>query len=1090
MAFTLPLPKVCKSMGRVKPLRHLLTLAGLLGSVVAVHAQFTWTGLGANRNVATAGNWLGNTPPPNDGSANIALDHALNNTLLLSVDYSFNSVTLNNSDEYLITAAGPQILTLNGGLTASATSSSRLVLSANITLNLVGAQTIDAGASTIVVRGQITGSSAVTLMSSSGTGSGVFVFNNTGSGNTYSGNTTLGDGVNYVGVAFWNSSPFGTGTVTVNPGAGASVQLIAHGTQTVANDFTFNGSGNISLRSWDAPLTYSGNVTLASNTIFSATATQNFISSPGQDGSVPVAGAPVRHPIVFSGTISGASALTTNGAGLLFLTGNNTYSGGTTVNGSTVFGSASSTGTAPVFVNSQGYAGVATPGNFAAFLTHLNPGSGGAVGIDTLSGNATFNDNLDLSSFTNSTIRIGSASTATLSALSTITPYGVATAPYQFGNGGGTLFVQSNLSGTRAVSLSNTSQIPLTLYLQGVNAYTGGTTANNGFIIFDGASALPGAGSLVAAGSAPVVGTSYIGYTNNVVITASAFVLKFTPAATWGIIGFDTGTTLLSNVNLTGYNDGVFLGTTTSAKIDATTLTGSTVGNGSNAANTLRFTAAKNGVLTVNGNLTGTTAVMIGSPYDLSSPYAGYSSGTVVLNGAGSNYSGGTILNAMGFTGPTLEFDTASALGTGSLTVATSPSNGGGLVGLQAGFSGLTLPNSIVLQNAGSGGPQLSLTGANDFTLGGNISGDNTTALTLYNATPLAITLSGNNSGFLGDLYAYNGTLNLNSNSAAGLGNLVFGGGAMTVNLNSASPTLYGLKGTTGNLVIGAGTSLSVDISDDVTHDANFGGVVSGSGSLTVIAPTASQAEALYLGGNNTYSGGTLISGPNAVLALGSNTAAGTGMVTVNAPTGGLILNAGVTFTNNLTFTAGALGGFGNFNPAGGPITFDTGKTVVPGLGNLSKDGPAGTLTFSNNLTFANGGTYLWSLQDVTRADGVSLVNITGNLDITATGGGFNFKVFSFDGTGNPGLANLTYGTPYSLLVLHATGSITGFSPTDFTIDASQFQNDTGAVFTLTNVGNDLFLNFTAVPEPSTDALLGLGLGAVLFPVLRRRKRA
>ena len=1074
----------------MKPLRLSFILGGLLASVIAAQAQFTWTGLGANRDVATAGNWRGNTPPPNDGSATIALDHAINNTLLLSADYNFNAVTLNNNDDYLITAASAHILTLNGGLTASTITNSRLILSANITLNLVGPQTMDAGASSIIVNGHITGSSPLSLLSTSGTGNGVFVFNNTGTGNTYTGNTTLGDGVNYVGVAFWNASPFGTGSVTANSGSGTSVQLIAHGTQTITNAFTFSGPGSISLRSWDAPLTYSGNVTLATNTTFGTTATQNFLAAPAQDGSVPMPGLATRQPIVFSGNISGASTLTTNGPGVLELTGTNTYTNGTTVGGSTVFGSSSSS---PGVVNilAQGYAGDATPGNFASFLTHINVAtSAGGIGLDSLSGTNTFSDAIDLSSFSSGVIRVGSATSAIYNGL--LTPQGT---NYQFGNGGGVLYVTSNLGGSRGLSMNNASQIPLTLFLQGTNAYTLGTTVNNGFVVFDAFYSLPISGALVAAGASTIVGNSYIGYTELIQFaTPAAFLSNFTKATTWGIVGFDTHagnpTVSITNVDLTGFNDGVFIGTTTSANIDATTLTGTTVANGSNAANTLRFTASRNGVLTVNGAITGGKSVMIGSPYDGGSPYAPYSSGTVVLNGA-STYTGGTTLNAMNFSGPTLEFDTANALGTGNLTVATSATNGGGLVALQAGSGSLILPNNIVLQNAGVGGPQLYFTGTNAFTLSGMITGDNTSSLTLYNPVPLSVSLAGNNSGFLGDINAYNGTLTLKNDNAAGLGNLLYGGGAMTVTFGGAAtnPYLYGIKGAIGNLIIPGGTNLHFDVSDDVTHDSEFGGVVSGAGSVIVLAPTAVKAEVLYLSGNNTYSGGSTISGNNAVMALGSNTAAGTGTVTVNAPTGGLILNSGVTFTNNLVFTTGALGGFGTFSPAGGPLTFDTGRTVIPGLGNLSKDSPVGTLTFGNNVTFGNGGAYVWSLQDVTRTDGASLINITGNLDITATGGGFNFLVFSFDATGNQGLANLSYGTPYSIQVLHATGAINGFSPTDFTINGSQFQNDPGAVFTLTNVGSDLFLNFTAVPEPSTYALLGLGLGAVLFPALRRRKR-
>ncbi len=1055
----------------MKFLRPLLLLVSLLGCVVATQAQVIWTGLGGNTDVATSGNWLGNVTPPNDGSANLQLGQALFHTLKLSAAYDFNSVALTASDSYSITTSGAQTLTLHNGLTLSSTVGSSLSLSSNLTVDLVAAETFDAGKGSVTVNGKIIqsmGPYGVTLLSSAASG-GSFTFTNTGIGNTYTGNTTVGNGTNPLTVAFYNSSPFGTGSVSVlgGPASASAVLFSAHGTQTLTNNFSLNGF--VSLRSYDAPLVLSGPVTLAGNTTLVANTTPN---------SLPSLGLAVRDPIVFSGNISGTSSLTANGAGLLFLTGTNTYTGGTTVGagttGSVVFGSASSTGTAPVLVNSQGYAGDATPGDFATFLTHINAASGGALGIDTLSGNATFNDNINLSSFTNSNIRIGSASIATLSALSTITPQGT---NYQFGNGGGTLYVQSSLSGARAVSMNNSSSSLLTLYLQGTNTYSNGTTVTNGFVVFDGASALPGAGVLKASGA----GSSYLGYSDLVGVTPATFLSKFDLANTNGIIGFDTnattygatGTTTISGpIDLSPFTNasGVFLGTSTSAILaGALTPTGDTI---------LRLTAVQGGVLTVNGAISGATSVVIGTP----SSTAAYSTGTVILNNA-NTYAGGTLLNAYTSGGVALAFGDNSALGTGALTVK---SGNGGIAGLQAATGSLVLPNSIVLTDTGATGPRLHFTGANDFTLSGPISSnDNTSTLTLYNSTPINVTLTGNNAGFLGNINVTNGTLNLFNDNAAGLGTVYISSGA-AIAFSTPAPVLYGLNGG-GSVALPGGTNLTIDISDAVTHDSSYGGVISGAGNLAVISPAAPAANILNLSGNNAgYTGNISVSGNYSVLALGNNSA-GTGAVSLNAPSGGLILNSGATFANPLTFTAGALGGLGTFNT--GAITFGPGQSVMPGFGTFSKSTPVGTLTFNSSLTFANGGTYAWGVADGNVASGASLLNLTGSLTVTATAGGFNFTVTSFDSSGNPGFANLTSGTPYSIDVLHATGGIIGFSAADFTIDGSQFLNGTASGFSLTQSGNDLFLNFTPVPEPSTYALLGLGLGAVLFPALRRRKR-
>ena len=1098
----------------MKPQRLVLGGLGLWLGAAQLPAQFVWTGMGASRAITLGANWQGLTAPPNDGTADLQLGKAINRQLVLPAAFSLRSLLLSGGDEYVIDAASPTTLTLAQGISATDENYGRLWFTSNLTLNLSGAQTLAAHSRQVIVSGQITGSGPLTLLGSTlgwnMNGGGHFNFNQTGAGNTYTGGTTLGNGTDYVSVAFSNSAPFGTGAVSVLSGTAFGVQLIAHGTQTVANAFTFAGPGSIMLQSWDAPLTFSGAVTLASATTLVPGSSPKALAVANQANGFPVPGPGSRQPIVFSGSLGesgGARALTVgaNNSGVLVLTGTNTYTGGTFADGSLVFGSPSAipTGTVNVRANPTGYVGDATPGTFAAFLAHLDPASDGAVGGDTLPGSATatFSDAINLSGFTSPNLRLGTATSAILTG--TVTPPG--TSGYQFGNGGGTLYVQSSLALPRSLFLGSSNPYqPLTVYLQGTNSYTGATLVSNGLLILDGPGALSGStSSLTAGGSSLYVGGSYLGYTDATtsLTSAAAFLAKFAaPASTWGILGFDThagnSTVTVNGLNLTGFNDGVFLGTATSASLNGT-LVPSTVTNSSNAANTLRFTAALNGLLTVNSALSGSVAVLLGSP-----PYSGvYSSGTVVLN-ANNTYTGGTTLHAQSDAGLTLGLGNNSALGSGTLTVL---GNSGGRAGLQATSGGINLPNPITLVNStvnnnptGTSGPQLHLTGTNAFTLSGNLTGDATTALTLFNAAPLTVSLAGDNSGFLGALTVLNGTLNLLSNTAAGLGYLDFGSagaGTVTFGGNAAAPVVYGIKGDdrgSSQLIVPGGTNLTFNISAD--HNTDFGGTVSGSGRLTVTAPaaTATANPVLYLYGTNTYTGGTVVQ-DRAVLALGSNAGAGTGAVTLNAPTGGLALNVGVTFANPLTYTAGALGGFGTFAPAGTTnLVVGTGQSVAPGIGFFAQkdQGVVGTLTLASDVTFANGGTYDWGLQDPTRADGLSLLNISGNLLITASAGGFNLRIATYDAANLLGLASLTANTPYSLRILHATGSITGFTPAAFTIDSTLFQSGlaSATVFTLSQSGSDLYLNFTPIPEPSTYGLLGLGLGALALRLRRRRR--
>jgi MYXO-CTERM domain-containing protein len=66
--------------------------------------------------------------------------------------------------------------------------------------------------------------------------------------------------------------------------------------------------------------------------------------------------------------------------------------------------------------------------------------------------------------------------------------------------------------------------------------------------------------------------------------------------------------------------------------------------------------------------------------------------------------------------------------------------------------------------------------------------------------------------------------------------------------------------------------------------------------------------------------------------------------------------------------------------------------------------------------------------------------------------------------------------------------SVSGFDPADFSVDASAFANEIHGAFSVSQVGNALVLNYSAVPEASTTALAALGFAAAVLS--RRRRRA
>ncbi|MBI2497466.1 MAG: PEP-CTERM sorting domain-containing protein [Opitutae bacterium] len=937
----------------------------------------------------------------------------------------------------------------------------------------------------------------------------------------------------------------------------------------------------VNFKAWDAPMTLSGNALLYNNTTINAQISNPNIPSlaPGNTGSWPLAGPRKRNPIIFTGTIGEfpmGTSLNITGPGIVILAGSNStgYTGGTYVGfqpgtgfsqqGNLIFANqgAIPTPTLPIvyalqsgqlnFAGSSGYIGIAdtavsTAGAFSNFLTKFNPNSSGAVGIDSLDGvNApssiphTFSDNINLTSFTtsgNMGIRFGTATSLIFTG--SITPQ--LPNVYHFGNGGGRLFMNTGLadqitptSVTRSLRAESQGAFPLHLFLQGTNTYTGGTVSNYGIVVFDGANAIPASGSLEAFGASTNVGSSYIGYTDSTGFSSSAFLAKFNQATTWGIIGFDThfdpatgtpnSTVNIANLDLTGFNDGVFIGTNSSAILSGT-IKPTSVTNADHGANTLRFTATSGGTLTVSSILADNPSVLgvtLGSPAGIPA----FSDGTIILSSA-NTYTGGTAVNNYGNLSLVAGHSTAFGASTGSITLRPH----GGVLALSAGTAGVNLANPIVFGQATpmtGYTPTLNLTGSNDFTLSGNISGPNRAAIytqndvgqgliALNNLPPVVnATISGNNSGFYGTFLVANGTLTFASDNAPGHAQIEMLGGSGTVAFTSANPVVYGLTngGAGGGTVsLGAGTNLTVDTTDSsdgtITgqgngdYDFDFGGSFVGDNTtkLTVtstINPSVGSDFFYVYGSSPSFSGSVDITG-QAALALGQSNSVGSGTITINAVDGGLALNTGVTLTNPLVFNQGGLAGIGTFQPVSvsgtgqtaGKLTFGANQMVFPGI--PGDEAMPGKLTLAMNTAFATGGNFMLVVENpANTADGFGSLNITGSLDLVSiSAAGFVFNLESISPNGETGFSPaIVWGNSYSLLVVSTTGGITGFDQTKFAVDVTKFQDGLipAAYFSVTADANNLYLNFTAIPEPSTWALLVTGAGFLGLAAWRRRR--
>ncbi|ECZ3427315.1 fibronectin-binding autotransporter adhesin ShdA, partial [Salmonella enterica subsp. enterica serovar Derby] len=229
----------------------------------------------------------------------------------------------------------------------------------------------------------------------------------------------------------------------------------------------------------------------------------------------------------------------------------------------------------------------------------------------------------------------------------------------------------------------------------------------------------------------------------------------------------------------------------------------------------------------------------------------------LTLSGANS-YTGGTTIS-----GGTLVVSNVEALGSGDVTDnATLELNTGGDFDNNIGGTG-----SVVK----SGDKTLTLSGANSYTGGTTISG----------GTLVATNVEALGSGDVTD----NATLELNT---GGTFDNVISGSGQVVKSGDEMLTLSGANSYTGGTTISGGTLVasnvealgSGDVTDNATLELNTGGdfdnAISGSGQVV-----KSGDDALTLSGNNSYTGGTLIS--DGTLVASNVEALGSGDVTNDA---------------------------------------------------------------------------------------------------------------------------------------------------------------------------------------------------------------
>jgi fibronectin-binding autotransporter adhesin len=479
-----------------------------------------------------------------------------------------------------------------------------------------------------------------------------------------------------------------------------------------------------------------------------------------------------------------------------------------------------------------------------------------------------------------------------------------------------------------------------TLTLSGANTYTGATTVSAGTL---------------AAGSAGAIGSGAASVANGATLNLAGFNSSVASLSGAGTVDLGSATLTLNTgaagANFAGVVTGAggvtMAGSGTQTLSGANSYTGETaINSGSLRAGSTTAFGAGNvnvasgatldlaGFATTLQTLNGAGAVTIGAgsltvgANNASSAFAGVISGPGSLNQTGTGtftvsgantYTGATNVN-----GGTLRAGAANTLGAGAVNVAAGATLD--LNGFNNSIGGLNGAGAVTL---GTGALTLG-TGNTSGSFAGVISGAGSVAMT---GTGTQV-LSGANS-FTGGLNVTSGTVRAGSTSAFGAGPVTVDSGAR-LDLAGFNTAIGALNGA-GSVTLGS-AALTLG---GTNSSSTFAGVISGTGAVNHVG-----TGTLTLAGANTYSGGTNVNG--GTVALGSASALGTGPVAVAS---GATLNLA-----GQNVALGALSGSGNIALGSGNLTL-TGSAPTTYAGAIS--GTGGVV--SNNtssVTLSGANTY------------------------------------------------------------------------------------------------------------------------------------
>lgn len=1053
-----------------------LCIAALLGtgsSPAVVVADFTWTGSGGNTNATTANNWSGGSAPSfSGGSERLILPDKQPGTVSFSA----------NSDVYGLTVTGHYHLTgainLNiygGGLTYSTTNSNHLVFENSMAVYAAANQTWSIGSN-----GRVEFQNSATLAGSgkiTKTGAGTLALRSANS--SWSGGLQFDEGTIQIragtyGTGENESRSLGTGTVTIGADTASRPTFRTMGDSgdadvRLANNFVLNG---VFTTKNEETLRLLGTVTLNTDTTIRLTGDATYF-----EGAV--------------GESGGARKLTLDANSALILKGTAGWTGGTEVTkGILIFGGNSAnlpaSETRNISVGTNGYVGISNDNSISSFVGKVVTTSSGTIGFDSEldATPESFNQEttIDLSGF-NANIRLGSASAAMLSSAVNITPYNN---NYRFGGGGGWLQVGSQLTSGNTLTLDSPAELPLTVRFTNTgNAFTSVSVTNSAAVFAP--DALP-SGATLTVGNGAYLGTEDTAFSANATALNNYFTRFGT--STPGIIGFDidqfnvsaaTRVVDLTGANIDSLTGGGYLGTASALFTDGeitgpgVRFTGTDIK--ANSDNVHRFAAYKTGVLEIAGSLTG-NSMILGHPSSLGAfgDRIREEYGIVLLTGnnenrltGGTTLYGGRLIVGQASGDGTIGSTHTHALGEGALTVGAVSFTIDEEDGAETPSPMLSAAddNIIIANNIALNASELNVGGDKDFTLSGVISGSGGLYVGEESDEGFVLTLSGENT-FSGGTSMHNSALlKADHNAALGTGKLLFED-AGRVEFSTTAPVINGLESYTSSAKVWLTSSnsprLRIVQNSDTTYQGELRADSGSTGTYGVFVKEGTGT--LRLDGVNIYgygqgSGSDIVEVKAGTLVL-ANVTLESSSVTLKVNGGTLALDNNESIANPLSVIAGKLAGNGTFSSL---VSLPTSTGLTPGLGG------AGTLTFSGGLSLTGGVVMDFGLGSISDRLLVTGGTLTGPASGTVT---LNLSALDGFAAGTYTLINWNGASLSSLTAASFNiGNVPdGMLASDFTLSVS---------------GTTLQL-YTAVPEPSTYALLALGLGILGLNVWRKRR--